>query len=220
MAETVLQVSKRDAVGKKEVKRLRRLGRLPGVFYIHGEEPVPVSMEEKQLRDVLHVETNVVDLHFVDDDTKTKCVIREVQWDPVYDSPLHVDLMGIKLTEKISVSVPIHLIGTPVGVSQNGGVLQHILREIELEGLPLEIPEHIEVDVSGLDVGDAVRIEDLSLDKVEILGEPNWSIAVVRPPTVIAEEPEVEEEVEEGAEPELVGREKDEEEEEESEEES
>lgn len=206
MAESVLEVQARKDLGKKATKQLRRLGKLPGIYYFHGQDSIPVTIDEKALRQLLHAETNIVDLHFEDGD-ETKCVIREIQWDPIFDRPLHVDFMGIKLTESISVSVPLHLIGTPVGVSQQGGVLQHIIREIELEGLPLDLPEHIDVDVSNLDIGDAIRVEDLSIEKVTILDDMAQTIAVVRPPTVVAE-PTEEAEEEIAEEPELVGKEK------------
>lgn len=216
MAELSLNVEERKEVGKKATKQLRYTGKIPGIYYIHGEDSVPVAVDEKSLREILQSESSIIDLNF-GKNKNTKCVIREIQWDPVYNAPLHVDFMGIKLTEKITVEVPVHLVGTPVGVKQEGGILQHIIREIEVECLPLDIPEHLEVDVSELEIGDAIRVEDIVIEKVTILNEPNQTIAVVRPPTVIAEPTE---EVEEAAEPELIGEEKEETEEESGEKES
>jgi large subunit ribosomal protein L25 len=127
--------------------------------------------------------------------------------------------MGIKLTEKVHVDVPVHIVGTAVGVKQEGGIMQHIIREISIEALPLDIPEHIDVDITDLDIGDSIRIDDLSIDKVKILTDPTQSIVVIRPPTII-EEPVVEEEGleegEEAAEPEVIGEKKEESEEESS----
>lgn len=212
MEELVLNVEKRQELGKKATKSLRKMGKLPGIYYFHGQESVPVAIDEKELKSVIHSEASIIDLK-IDNGHNTKCVIREVQWDPIFGKALHVDLMGIKLTEKVTVEVPIHLVGTPVGVKQKGGILQHIIREIEIESLPLDIPEHIEIDVTHLDIGDAIRIEDLSIEKVKILNDPSQSIVVVRPP-VVAVEPTVEEEEEEVAEPEVVGPKKEEAEEE------
>ncbi|RMF66136.1 MAG: 50S ribosomal protein L25 [Calditrichaeota bacterium] len=207
MSELVLSVEKREATGKKISKQLRREGKIPGVFYFHGQDSVPVAVDEKELRNVIHSEASIIDLDF-DGKKKTKCVIREVQWDPVYGHPLHVDFMGIKLTEEVTVDVPVHVVGTAVGVKDGGGIMQHILREITVQCLPLDIPEHIEVDVTELEIGDAIRVEDLKLDKVKILSEPSQSIVVIRPPTVVAEPTVAAEELEEeGAEPEVVGEE-------------
>lgn len=207
MSEAHLKVQKRETIGKRATKQLRKNGKLPGIYYFHGVDSVPVSIDEKQLKNVIQSEANIIDLN-IDQGKKTKCVIRDVQWDPVYDQPLHVDLMGIKLTEEVNVSIPVHLVGTPKGVSQEGGVLQHIIREIDITGLPLDLPEHVDIDVSELSIGDGIRVQDLSIDKVTINNEPSQTIAAVRHPRVVeVAEPEMpEEEVVE--EPELVGQEK------------
>jgi large subunit ribosomal protein L25 len=128
-------------------------------------------------------------------------VFREIQRDPVTDDIIHVDIMGIQLTEKIRLSIPVLLIGTPAGVKE-GGILEHLLREVEVEGLPLDIPEHIEVDVTGLNIGDVITLEHLSVDKVQIVTEIHHAVANVIHPKVVKEEvEEVEEEVpEEGEE--------------------
>jgi len=220
MSESGLEVQKRDVVGKKANKQLKKEGKIPGIYYIHGEDSIPIAMDAKQLKTLIQSETSIIDLKFDGDKKLTKSIIREVQWDPLYGHPLHVDFMGIKLTEKVHVDVPVHIVGTAVGVKQEGGIMQHIIREISIEALPLDIPEHIDVDITDLDIGGSVRIDDLSIDKVKILSDPTQSIVVIRPPTVI-EEPEVEEEVleegEEAAEPEVIGEKKEESDEESSE---
>jgi len=216
--EIVLNANKREDIGKKGSKQLRRAGRVPGVYYIHGEASIPVAVDGKELRDVIHSEASIIGLK-VDGGKVTQSVIRDIQWDPIYGDPLHVDFMGINLKEKLQVTLPLYVVGTPQGVSQDGGILQHIVREIEVECLPLDIPEHLEIDVSHLEIGDAVRIEDLPVDKekVEILNEPDQTVAVVRPPVSIPE-PEEEALEEEPTEPELIGEKKEEGEEEEDEE--
>jgi large subunit ribosomal protein L25 len=180
---------------------------------MHGEDSIAVTLDSKELYTVIRTEASIVDLKF-NSGKESKCVIRDIQWHPVSDQPLHVDLMGIKMTEKVQVDLPIHLIGNPVGVKQEGGVLEQIIREISIECLPGDIPEHLEIDVSDLSIGDTVKIDQLQIDKVKILTDPSQSLAAVRVPRVIAE-PEVELE-EEAAEPELVGEEKEGEEGEES----
>ncbi len=197
MSEVSIQVEKRDTRGKGASKTLRRNGRIPGVYYFHGEESVALSVDHKDLRGLLHSDANVIDLGF-SASKKAKCVIREVQWDPVASEPLHVDFMGIKLSERITVTVPVHLVGESAGVKL-GGILQHILREISVECLPLDIPEHLEVDISDLDVGDGITVADLSIEKVKVLNEPTQSIVIVRPPAVV-EEPTADEELAEGEE--------------------
>ena len=209
MSEVVLNIEKRGEIGKQAAKRLRRSGKTPGIYYIHGEESVPIALDNKELYSVIHNEASIIDLRF-DSGDKIKCVIREIQWHPVQDEPVHVDLMGIKMTEKGQFEVPVHLAGNPVGVKQQGGVLEQIIREISVECLPGDIPEHLEVDVTDLEIGDAIRVDQLEIDKVKILTDPSQSIAIVRAPRVVEEEEAVVEE-EEGAEPEVVGEKKDEE---------
>ncbi len=211
MAEVVLDVEKRDKIGKQGSRQIRRSGKVPGIFYMHGEDSIPIAVDAKQLHHVIHTETSVIDLNF-DSGGKRKCVIREIQWDPIHVRPLHIDLMGIKLTEKVQVEVPIHLVGTPLGVKLGGGILQQIVRALPVECLPMDIPEHIEVDVSNLEIGHTMRVETIQLEKVKVLLDPSQTIAVVRPPKLVVETPvEAEPEI---TEPEVVGQKKEEEEEE------
>lgn len=203
MADVTLNVETRQDLGKKSSKKLRREGKIPGIFYIRGEDSVAVAMDEKTVRNIIQSDTNVIDLKF-DSGKKAKCVIRDIQWDPVYDNPVHVDLLGIKLTEKIVVDVPIHMVGTPVGVKEGGGILQQLVRDVSIECLPLDIPEHFELDVSALNVGDSIRVEDLEIENAKVLTDPTQSIVTVRPPTVVKELAE-EEVTEEPTEPEVIG---------------
>ncbi|MFQ5649609.1 MAG: 50S ribosomal protein L25 [bacterium] len=206
MSEVVLNVEARMTIDKKENKRLRRSGRVPAVYYIHGEAPIPLSIDAKEFKSVIYSESSVIDLA-LDGKKKMKCVVRDVQWHPVAGHPLHVDFMGIKLTEKVNVTIPVHVVGTSTGVKNAGGVMQQVLRELAIECLPLDIPEHLEVDISDLDVGDAIHVGDISIEGVKILNDADQSIAIVRPPTVAKEPEAVEEEV---AEPEVVGEKKEE----------
>lgn len=207
MAELLLDVEKRKDVGKQTSKKLRREGRVPAIYYIHGEESVPLSVDEKQLHHAIHTEASILELK-LDSGKKMKCVIRDIQWHPLYDRPIHVDLMGVKMTEKVHVDVPVHLVGEAVGVKRDGGILQQVVREVTIESLPADIPEHIEIDISSLEIGDTFRVEQIEIENVRMLSEATQTIVVVRPPKVEVEPVAVEEEV---AEPELVGEKKEEE---------
>jgi large subunit ribosomal protein L25 len=203
MAEALLSLAIREETGKKWARRMRRTGQIPGIFYSHGESNVTVSVDEKALRSVLLSKANLVDLNF-SGGRNEKCVIREVQWDPLTSRPLHVDLMGIKLTEKITIKVPVRLIGSPAGVKE-GGTLQTMLRELEVECLPLDIPEDVPIDVNPLKIFDSVHVSDITLEKVRILNDPEQVIVTVLPPR-LEEAPAVAAPTEgEAAEPEVIG---------------
>lgn len=215
MSELVLNVEARKELGKQSAKKLRRDGRIPGIYYIHGEDSVPFTINEKDLHTAIHTDASILDLKF-DDGKATKCVIRDIQWHPISDRPVHVDFMGIKMTEKVQVDLTLHIAGPAIGEKRDGGVMQQVIREISIEALPGDIPEHVEIDITAMEIGDVFRVEDLDLEgDVKILNEPNQTIVVIRPPRVIEEELEVAEE--EPTEPDLVGEEKDEAEEEEGE---
>ncbi|MBN1541058.1 50S ribosomal protein L25 [candidate division KSB1 bacterium] len=209
MTESKLNVITRDNTGKKWTKKMRRQGQIPGIFYQHGKKNILISINTKELVTFLHHETGLISASFNGKEVK-KCVIRELQTDPVSREPIHIDLMGVSMTEKLTVNVPIHLHGTPDGVKNQGGTLSQVLREIEIECLPNDIPEHIELDVSALSIGDTLTTEAIVADKFEIIGESDRLIATVSAPRVSEEE---EEEAEaEAAEPELVGKKEEEEE--------
>ena len=114
---------------------------------------------------------NILDVVFPGNKIK-KSVLKDVQVDPITDEPVHVDLMGINLKEKIRLKIPVLLKGTPVGVKDQGGVLVHPTREIEVEGLPLDLPEHVEIDISDLSIGDSVTVANLESDKYVFVEKP------------------------------------------------
>jgi large subunit ribosomal protein L25 len=147
---------------------------------------------------------NVIVTLLLDDkkDSQRKVLVREVQRDPVTGAILHLDFHQISLTKKLTIQVPIHLVGTPVGVD-DGGILQHALRDLEIECLPTAIPEKIEVDVSHLKIGDSVHVGDIRVENAEILSDSKSSVVSVVPPTVF-KEPEVAAPVAE-EEPEVIG---------------
>ncbi len=189
MSQADLHIELREKTGHQTAKWLRRTGLVPGLFYAHGEDSIPFSVKAKGLQRLLHSEVNVLNIIFPDGKTK-KSIVREVQHDPVTDAVMHIDVMGIKLTEKIHMTIPLVLTGTPVGIKE-GGILEHLLREVEVEGFPLEIPDHIEIDVSSLKIGDVITLENIAVDKIKILTEPYHAVANVIHPKVVKTEAEV-----------------------------
>lgn len=209
MAEVAaLQAKARQTRGKKGAKQNRRDGIIPGVYYMRGKEALAIGVDEKALRRVLTSDAKIIDVAF-DSGTQNKCVIREVQYDPIKGAPLHVDFMGVSLTEKVKVKVPVQATGAAAGVKE-GGVLQIVFRELEIEALPLDIPDHITIDVSGLKINDAIHVREVAVDKVKILADPDAVVVAVLPPRL--EEVAVAAPTEETAEPEVIGRVKKEEE--------
>lgn len=194
MKEIVLKAKARDKLGKEHAKKLRRKGVIPAVVYGAETSPLPLEVEAKSFHGLLRLglgENVIITLNI--DDQKNgdkKVLIREVQRDPVWGNILHIDFQQISLTKKLAINVPVQLVGTPIGGQQDGGILQHVLRELEVECLPTDIPKKIEVDVTDLKIGGSIHVGDIKLEKVEILSDPQGSIVSVVPPTVF-KEPEV-----------------------------
>lgn len=195
MAE-VIEAKKRNESGTPSARRYRREGNIPGVFYYHGEEAVPLLFDSLQVSHFLSETHGLLDLHIEGEKEPRKCVIKEIQYDPLSDQIIHLDLMGVTMGEKIQVSVPLILTGTPEGVKQ-GGILEHLTRDVEIECLPRHLPSQLEVDVSTLSVGDSIQIKDLAFENISILNDPNETVALVELPKaaiaaeVAAEEAEV-----------------------------
>jgi large subunit ribosomal protein L25 len=184
---TKLIVAQRERLGSAESRRLRKQGLVPGVLYGSGE-PVAICVAERELRRAL---TGAAGLHSILDveiDGKGKThasILKEYQVDPVRGGVTHVDLQEVRLDQTINASVSVQLVGgeDAPGVRE-GGVLSQPLREITVEALPLEVPEHIEVDVSGMEIGATLRISELSApDGVTILGDPESVVATITAPT-------------------------------------
>jgi large subunit ribosomal protein L25 len=218
MATLSLKTERRSEVGKGVARRLRVAGQIPAVYYGRGEDPIALVVGLKELEDVIHTAEGsnvIVDLKVGGDTPDRKALIREIQRDPVVGNILHLDLQHISLTEQIVVEVPIVLLGTPTGVKDGGGILEHLLREVEVECLPTDIPSKLEIDVSALNIGDSLHVSDLKAERVTIKTDMDRAIAAVVPPTILEEAKPAEEAV--VAEPELVKDKKDEEGEEEPE---
>lgn len=201
MAVNHLNVNFRESNKENAPKRLRREGKVPGIFYAKGEDSVPITIDMLELERLLHKEITIIDVKFSNGENR-KAILREIQRDPVKDTLIHIDIMGIKLTEEITLDIPIILKGTPVGVREEGGIVNHLLRRVELKGLPEDIPEHIEVDISELSVGDAITLQDIPEKKFTFELDKDHGVANVIMPKIeeILVEEEEEEEVLEGEE--------------------
>ncbi len=206
MTETSALVAEhRSATGKGAARKLRAAGRIPGVVYRAGAEATPVALDLRSLERLLAKSdqgiNTLIDLSIQGEGAPVskRVMVRELQRDPVYGQFTHADLYEIDMTERIEVEVPIHLTGKSQGVEE-GGLLDHQLRELEIECLPGSIPEEIVVDVSALQIGDSLHVGDLAIPgDIELRTDRDLAVVSVMPPTVAEAEP-----TEEGAEPELV----------------
>ena len=202
MDKPVLNARARQEKGKGAAKKLRNNNQLPAVFYGPNREPLKLAMDYPELEGFIKRtggENIILDLKVKSDGgTETwNVILKDLQVDPIKDTYLHADFYEISMDKEITVNVPIHLINTPAGVEEEGGILQHVRRELTVTCLPDKLIETLEVDVSQLEIGDSVHIRDLVLPEgITSLDEENLTIAVVAPPTVMPEEA-VEEEVEE-----------------------
>src|SRR6185295_8324370 len=201
-----LQAVTRPDTGKGAARSLRRQGKVPGVIYGHNRTPEPLAIESGALSKMLigiSAGTTVLDV-VVDGRPPVKALIREIQRDSVRPTEiLHLDLYEVRADEKVTLAVPIHLIGIPDGVRNFGGVLDHSLRELEIEVLPADIPEHVDLDVTNLTIGHSLFVRDIKIEKAEILNEPDTPVCTVVAPRA-EEAPAVVEEVAAPAEPELI----------------
>jgi large subunit ribosomal protein L25 len=202
MAKQVLSARTRDSKGKGAARKFRKNKQIPAIFYGPDTEPVMLAADYPELERIIRQssgENIILDLKVESEDgTEIKSVIlKELQVDPITDIFLHADFYEITMDKEITVPVPVHLINTPVGVT-DGGILQHVRRELTVSCLPDKLIEALEVDVSGLDIGDSVHVRDIRFPEgITSLDEEHLTVAVVAAPTVMPEE--VEEEVEEEA---------------------
>ena len=181
-----LMVQNRAVLGSAEARRLRRQGLVPGVLY-GRERPVAITIGERDLRAALTGESGanaVLDV-VVDGGAAHASVLKDYQRDPVRGAITHVDLQEVRLDRTITASVTVHLVnGENAPGVREGGVLSQPLRELSVEALPLEVPEHIDLDVSGLSIGNSLRVSDVTVpDGVKLLDDPDTVVASVTAPT-------------------------------------
>ncbi len=208
MEQVVLNLEKRELSTKGAVNALRREGKIPGILYGAHQKPTPIAVDEKEFRRAYSSGHSLIDAKL--GRTKKRVVIREVQRHPARGDILHIDLMAVTAGEKMTLNIPVHLVGEAKGVKQ-GGILHQELYELEVECLPSQAPEVLEIDISELAIGDAIHVADVKIENADILTPGDSMIVTVLAPRVGAEA--VAEEVTEeeaGAEPEVIGRREDE----------
>ncbi|MEI7811523.1 MAG: 50S ribosomal protein L25 [Ignavibacteria bacterium] len=201
MAEVVLNATERQVSRKSANKQLRKNGRIPGVYYSKNEQSIVFDVAETAIKPLVFTsEAHIISLKVGDRDGLT-CVIKDIQFDPVTDKVVHFDLLGIKSGEKVQIEVPIAVTGNSSGV-RAGGVLQIFLHKLDIECLPDQMPEHLEINISNTGLGESVHARDLKFDNVVILNAPESVVL-----SVVA--PKIEKEVAEGkgkAEPEVISK--------------
>jgi large subunit ribosomal protein L25 len=200
-----LQVASRTTTGKGAARSLRRDGKVPGVIYGHGREAEAVTIDRSALNKMLFgisAGTTILDVA-VDGRAPVKALIREIQRDSLRPAEIiHLDLYEVRGDEEITLAVPIRLIGIPDGVRNFGGVLDHVLRELEVEVLPSNIPDHVDLDVTALTIGHSLFVRDVTVENAKVLNDPDTPICTVVAPRT-EEAPAVVEEVV-TTEPELI----------------
>jgi large subunit ribosomal protein L25 len=220
MANAKLSAQLRDVKGKGAARKLRAAGRVPAVIYGHHERTRELSVsthEVTRLFGTVNYETTVFELDIEGEKGEVRALVREVQRHPSRHDLLHIDFHQIHKGEKVHVSVPIRLVGSSPGM-RAGGLVQHTTTEVEVRCVADAIPDHIDVDISELAIGESVHVRDITVPRgVELLEDEDRTICSVAPPAVaVVEEEEVVEPVEEptDAQPELIRRRREEEEEE------
>ena len=198
MAEnTKLEVNAREAAHSREIRRLRREGQVPGVLYGGGDEPVPFAVAERALRHALAAEGAVLELS-VDGGAGTPAVVKETQRHPVRGELTHVDFLRVDLKKPIQASVVVEFEGADKAPGvREGGVLEHVTREVTVEALPTDIPESLTLDVSAMEIGDTLALAAIQAPAgVTIVDDEQTTIASVHAPRVVVEEEEIESETE------------------------
>ena len=204
--DIVVEAQERSDLGKNASRRLRKDGGVPGVVYGLDRPPFPVGIGARRIEEVLKLETGrntIFTMSLTGQDRSRAVMIKALQRDPVTERLVHVDFIRVDLAKSVRVSVPLRLLGIAEGVKTEGGILEFVLRQVEVECLPSDIPEHIDLDVSALHLNQHLSVKDLPVrERVTILDDPDSIVCVVAVPkeeaapvveevAVVAAEPEV-----------------------------
>jgi large subunit ribosomal protein L25 len=181
--EVVAATPREGKFNKNAARRVRVRGRIPAVVYGAAEPAVAIEVDPKQIQKILHSDSghnSIFDLEITGSTAKTKAMIVDWQYEPIKGTLMHIDLKRIALDKAMKVEVPIQLTGTAVGVKVQGGILDLVLREVEIECLPGDIPSHIDLDVTNMSIGDVLRVSDLPhSDKLKFLTDEGATVAHV-----------------------------------------
>lgn len=195
MSEVTLQAETGRNTGSRPSRRLRRRGMVPATLYGQGAEAVSVAVNARDLRNALATDAgiNVLIGLVVGEETHTS-LARQLQRHPTREDILHLDFVKISLTDRVEAAIAVELIGEPAGVREMGGIIETVTNTVSVHTLVTAIPESIQVDISGLEVGDLIRVADLpELEGVEYLDDPDLPIVVIHLPSLVEEEEPVDE---------------------------
>jgi large subunit ribosomal protein L25 len=186
MERITLNAEKREETGKGAARSLRRQDMIPAILY-RGGGSVPIKVSKKEIVNFINTtagEQVMVTLQFKDGENKL-ALMKDFQVDPTKRELLHADFFEVSLTEKVRVNMHVTTTGEPIGVKRDGGLLQNVLREIEIECLPDKMPGHVKIDISGLEIGQSLRVSELNLgEDIKILTDPDEVIANIIAPLV------------------------------------
>jgi len=188
MQRPVLTAEIREGVGKEKAKKLRSKGLIPAIFYGPRAQTIPLVIDSKELAKALRTEAGenvLIDLDIrkgLQSDRKV-VMLKDIQVDPLQRATLHTDFYEVAMDEMVTVEVPVHLVGKPEG-TKVGGILEQVRRVIEVQCLPGDIPKSIDIDVSALNIGDSIHVQEINVEKARIISETNFTIATVVPPAV------------------------------------
>ena len=201
-----LNINKRDLSNKSGIRKLRNEGKIPGIFYSHDSDiSIPFYIDEKELLQAQKSEARIFNINV--GNKKQTVLFKFVQYHPVTDAIIHLDLYGIDMNKSVILNVPIELVGTPIGVTE-GGITVQVLNEVEIECLPSDIPNLLELDINELNIGDSLKVEDIQTDDIlEITTDKDQVVVSITQPMkeeeVVVEEEEEFIEGEEGEEGEV-----------------
>ncbi len=188
MQRPVLTAEIREGVGKEKAKKLRSKGLIPAIFYGPRAQTIPLVIDSKELAKALRTEAgeNVLidlDIRKGPQSDRKVVMLKDIQVDPLQRATLHTDFYEVAMDEMVTVEVPVHLVGKPEG-TKVGGILEQVRRVIQMQCLPGDIPKSIDIDVSALNIGDSIHVQEINVEKAKIISETNFTIATVVPPVV------------------------------------
>ena len=190
MSTVQFNVTKRDSLGKEASKKFRRDGLIPAVVYGKNKENLNINVNHLKLKQIFKSdagENTIIEMQVEDSDIKKKVLLKEAHLDTLTSNPIHLDFYEINESEKVIVSCPLKFTGKPEGV-KNGGVIQTLANEVQVQCLPENIPNNIEIDIAHLEIGETFRVEDLTeVEGVDIVSNPNSTVLSILAPRLITE---------------------------------
>jgi len=183
MNEITLNVTTRGN-GKRAAKDVRQSGRIPGVYYRKGSDPISISSDSREIRPIIYTkDIRIVKLLVDGAQQPIDCILKDVTFDPVTDMITHFDLLGLAGDTTMNFEVPIRLVGSAIGV-RDGGILQHMVHKLNVKCLPQDVPSHIDIDIADLKINHSIHLRDLDVPKVKFIGNLDQGLVAVLPPRV------------------------------------